>query len=130
MAFLFTGILSLAACLVTVALVREDFRPPTRAELPARPGLLRGMVAMARSRDLVVMFVILALNRLSIGGIGPITSLYVGELAVRAAMVPTVAGLALSVAGVGSAMTAPLLGRLADRVDYKPVLLPAWRGRP
>ena len=127
-AFLFTGVLSLAACLVAATLVREDFKPLTREEISARPGLLRGLAAMARSRDLVVMFVVLALNRLTIGGIGPITSLYVGELAVRADLVPTVAGLALSVAGVGSAITSPLLGRLADRVGYKPVLLTCLAG--
>jgi DHA1 family multidrug resistance protein-like MFS transporter len=127
-AFLFTGVLSLAACLLTAFAVREDFVAPTKEELAAKPSLLRGMASIARSRDLVAMFVVLALNRLTIGGVGPITSLYVGELNVPENLVPTVAGLAFSVAGVGAAITAPLLGRLADRIGYKPVLLVALAG--
>lgn len=124
-AFLSTGITSLVACTLTATMVHENFRPPTREQLAARPSLVRGMAAMARSRDLSVMFVVFALSRMTIGGLGPMSSLYVGELGVVAALVPTVAGMAVSVTGFGSALTAPVLGRMADRVGYKPVLLGA-----
>lgn len=127
-AFLSTGVISLSACLLTATMVHENFKPPTREELAARPSLIRGMAVMARSRDLSAMFVVLALSRLTIGGLGPVTSLYVGELGVAAALVPTIAGLAVSVVGFGSAMTAPVLGRLADRVGYKPVLFATMAG--
>ncbi len=127
-AFLSTGLVSLAACLLTATMVREDFTPPTRKELAARPSLLRGMAAMVRSPGLPAMFMVLALSRLTIGGLGPVTSLYVGELGVAAALVPTVAGLAFSVAGVGQAITAPFLGRLGDRLGYKPILLATLTG--
>ncbi len=126
--FLSTGVVSLAACVLTVSMVHENFKAPTREELAARPTLLRGMAVMARSRDLSAMFLVLALSRLTIGGLGPIAPLYVGELGVAAALVPTIAGLAVSVVGFGSAMTAPMLGRLADRVGYKKVLLGTMAG--
>jgi len=127
-AFLSTGLVSLAACLVTATMVREDFAPPTRAARAARSRLLRGLVAMARSPGLPAMFVVLALSRLTIGGLGPVTSLYVGQFGLAAALVPTVAGLAFSVVGVGQGITAPWLGRLGDRRGYKPVLLATLAG--
>jgi MFS family permease len=74
------------------------------------------------------MFVVLALSRLTIGGLGPVTSLYVGQFGLAAALVPTVAGLAFSVVGVGQGITAPWLGRLGDRRGYKPVLLATLAG--
>lgn len=127
-AFLSTGLLALGAFVLTLVTVREGFVRPTRSELAARPSLGRGIISMLRSAELMPMFVVLMLTRLTIGGIGPITSLYVGELDVPGHLVPTVAGLSFSVAGVGAAITSPLLGRLGDRVGYRPILLAALAG--
>lgn len=126
--FLTTGVLSLAACLLAAALVREKFAPPAPGEVKARRGIFREIASVASSRDLVPMFVCLALTQVAVNGIGPVTTLFVGELDVAEKLVPTVAGLAYSVAGVGAAVTAPLLGRLADRSGYRTVLLSCLAG--
>lgn len=127
MAFASTGILALAG-FGLAATVHEDFTKPTAEELAARPGLLEGLGAMIRSRDLLTMFVVLMLARLTIGGMAPVTALLVSELDVSARMVPTVAGLSFSAAGVGAAITAPVLGRLSDRVGHRNVLFVALMG--
>lgn len=127
-AFLCTGVLSLLAGLVTVCLVPEDSGAQRGGEAAERPGLLRGIGLVARSRDLVVMFTVLALNRLAIGGVGPVTTLFVGDLRVREDLVPTVAGMVLSAAGLGQILTAPYLGRLSDKRGCRPVLIGCLAG--
>jgi len=127
-AFLFTGLVTLIAFALTALFVREGFVRPCPDELRARPGLLAGIAAMARSRELMPMLVVLMLSRAAVAGIAPVTSLFIGELDVRGYLVPTMAGLAFSMSGVGAAGSAPILGRLSDRVGSRKVLIAALAG--
>lgn len=134
--FASTALLCLAAFLLTAVLVKESFeRPATPGEAgsgsgPAKPApsLVAGIVALARSPDLAPMFVVLLLTTLAIGGIGPILAIFVGELKVPEAAIPTVAGLAFSMAGLGEGLVAPVMGRSADRLGYRRVLITCLAG--
>lgn len=150
-AFTFTGLASLVAFVLAAALVKENFaRPAARgAEAGARepvargaevavapgtapagapgprraPNLIDGIISLVRSPDLAPMFVVLLLTTLAIGGIAPVLAIYVGQLHVAEAAVPTMAGLVFSVAGLGEGIAAPVMGRSADRVGYRRILL-------
>lgn len=128
MAFLSTGVLALIGFVLALTLLRENFVPPSRDELATRPGLLAAVVGMARSRDLMPVLVVLFLTRVTGSGVSPMTSLFVRDLNVPEKLVPTIAGLAFSVSGLGSAISAPILGRLSDRIGSKRVLVLALLG--
>jgi DHA1 family multidrug resistance protein-like MFS transporter len=68
---------------------------------------------------IAVMFVL----RIASSAIQPIMPLYVQHLAGTGASVATLSGLTLGIAGLTSAVASVTLGRLADRIGQRPVLL-------
>jgi len=104
--------------------VRKQFTRTARGggvdEQPAvrlRTLLLGGsMLAM-----IGVMFTL----RVASGAIQPVMPLYVKELAGSASGLATLSGLTLGVAGLTSALASVSLGRLADRIGQRPVLIVA-----
>ncbi len=128
-AFGSTSVLCFMAFLLAATMVKEaPARPEARQPRQAEPSLFGGILVLARSPDLAPMFVVLLVTTLAIGSITPVLAIFVGELNVPASAVPTVAGLAFSVAGIGGAITAPVAGRLADRIGYRPVLVACMAG--
>lgn len=125
-AFVSTGILALLGCLVAWVGVRENF---DRSALShggngrSRLGFWQSLRIVTQTKELLPMFAVLILTSLAIGGVLPILSLFVGELAVPANLVPIIAGLVFSVTGIGSGLAAPFLGRAADRWGYRRILL-------
>lgn len=141
--FGFTAVLSAAAFVLTLVAARETFVRPPLGGRGAAPGtapgaapkaarrpvnLLSGLMSLARAPDLAPMFVVLLLTTLAISGIGPVLAIFVGDLKVSEAMIPTVAGLAFSAAGLGEAIAAPFMGRAADRVGYRRILVTCLAG--
>jgi MFS family permease len=61
----------------------------------------------------------------AIMSIEPIIAFYVAEIDPDPLRVPVVAGLAMSAAALGSVLSAPPLGRLADRIGHRRVLVGA-----
>ncbi len=130
--FAFTAAFSLAAFLLTLALAREVFVRPAASGEPSEaggtgsagksPNLIGGILSMARSPSLAPMFLVVLLTTLALGGVAPTLALFVGELKVPEAAIPTVAGLAFSIAGLGEVLAAPFLGRSADRTGHRRVL--------
>lgn len=115
--------LGLAAILV-LTLTREVFTPPARtprtrprsAEL-RRLGAIVGVGAIPAA--LGIMFAL----RATTGATQPILPLFVEELARPGAKVAFLAGLTFGASGVGSAVAALTLGRAADRLGHRPVLV-------
>jgi MFS transporter, DHA1 family, multidrug resistance protein len=110
--------------IIVLVLVREQFTRTARGgtidEQPASQlrTLLLGSSMLAM---ITVMFTL----RVASGAIQPIMPLYVKELANATARLATLSGLTLGVAGLTSALSSVSLGRLADRIGQRPVLIVA-----
>jgi MFS transporter, DHA1 family, multidrug resistance protein len=123
-AFLVAGSMLLVGGIIVLLLVHEDFTPPKRgrdAKATSGPGLATLMLGGAMLGMIVVMFAL----RLSTSAIQPIMPLYVQQLTDATGSVATLSGLTLGVAGLTSAVSAVVLGRLADRIGHKVILISA-----
>ena len=120
--FLVAGLLILASAVIVVTQVQENFERPAPAQAGADRGpstrtLLFGAAMLAM---VGVMFALRTGN----SAIQPIMPLYVEELAGSSA-IATLAGVTLGIAGLTSALSAITLGRMADRIGHRRILLPA-----
>jgi MFS family permease len=105
--------------LATLLLIREDLRP--RA---ARSKGDRGSWALiADRRPVVAMLIIGMLLMFANMSIEPIITIYVAQLVDHASEVTLVSGLVMSAAALGSILSAPRLGRLADRVGHWNIII-------
>ncbi|HHY95164.1 MAG TPA: multidrug efflux MFS transporter, partial [Firmicutes bacterium] len=117
--FLLTGFLSLFSCLLVVFFVHENFIPVTEGERRPLPHQLRQAAAVP---GLLAMLAVLLMAQVANASIGPQLSLFVLELTGDPERAAALAGLVFAAAGAGSMLAAPLLGRRADRLGYKPTL--------
>ena len=123
-AFVVAGSMLLVGGIIVLLLVHEDFTPPKRgreADKTGGPGVLTIMLGGAMLGMVAVMFAL----RLSTSAIQPIMPLYVQQLTDSTGSIATISGLTLGVAGISSAVAAVLLGRLADRIGHKVILITA-----
>lgn len=104
-----------AAALLTILLVREDFdpatdgrRPATAAAAPAPHRTDRAIVA-----TLIVTAMMVLLANMSIE---PIITVYIAHIGVHGDHLTRVAGFVMACSALGSMLTAPRLGALADRI--------------
>lgn len=123
--FLITGLLSLGACLLVAIVVRENFVPVPRAQAEPLRAQLRGVAAVP---GLLSVFGVLLMAQVANSSAGPQLSLFVLELTGDPDHAASLAGVAFAAAGLGSALTAPLLGRRADSLGCKPTLTLALAG--
>ncbi len=120
--FVVAGLLIFASAFIVLTQVQEHFVPPQPAAEgkdtgPSTRFLLFGAAMMAM---IGVMFALRAGN----SAIQPIMPLYVEDLAASSS-IATLAGLTLGIAGLTSALSAITLGRLADRIGHRRILIPA-----
>jgi MFS family permease len=111
--FFAAGAVIFAAFLCTLFLICEDKRPPASK---AATGPDAGWSAIGDRRPVVVMFITGMLLMLANMSIEPIITLYVAQFLDSPGRVTMVAGLVMSAAALGSILSAPRLGRLADRI--------------
>ena len=120
--FIVAGMLIFASALIVLTQVGEHFERPKPSEAgeasgPSTRTLLFGAAMLAM---IGVMFALRAGN----SAIQPIMPLFVEDLA-GTSSIATLAGLTLGVAGLTSALSAVVFGRLADRVGHRKILIPA-----
>lgn len=123
-AFIVAGAMLFAGALIVLLLVHEDFTPPVKdksADTVSGPRLTTLLFGGAMLGMVAVMFAL----RTSTSAIQPIMPLYVQQLTTASGSVATVSGLTLGVAGVSSAIAAIFLGRLADKIGHKVILISA-----
>jgi MFS transporter, DHA1 family, multidrug resistance protein len=123
-AFIVAGSMLFIGALIVLLLVREDFVPPSRdksAQTISGPKLTTLVFGGAMLGMVAVMFAL----RTSTSAIQPIMPLYVQQLTTATGSVATISGLTLGVAGVTSAIAAVFLGRLADKIGHKIILISA-----
>ncbi|MEZ4521993.1 MAG: MFS transporter [Thermomicrobiales bacterium] len=120
--FVIAGMLIFASAIVVVTQVQEHFvRPDPDAEGDATGPSTRMLLFGAAMLAMIgVMFALRAGN----SAIQPIMPLYVKDLA-SSGSVATLAGLTLGIAGLTSALSAITLGRMADKIGHRRILVPA-----
>ena len=123
--FYVAGVISLLAFVVCWALVPERFTP---AAAKSRPSFFTSLRSLAGVPGMTALIVVLLLSQFGLQAIFPIISLFVIDLVGNRADIATLSGLAFSAAGFAGVIAVPLLGRSADRIGERRVLLIALAG--
>lgn len=120
--FVVAGLLILASAIIVVTQVQERFERPAPAAdgEPTGPSTRTLLFGAAMLAMIGVMFALRTGN----SAIQPIMPLYVDDLT-ESGSVATLAGLTLGIAGLTSALSAITLGRMADRIGHRRILIPA-----
>ncbi|MDW8060725.1 MAG: MFS transporter [Thermomicrobium sp.] len=119
--FAFAGSLLFLSALLVFFLVEEHFEPPATpaSRRDATGDAWRSLLAPALLGIVVSLFALRAASM----ALQPIVPLLVEQLARDARAVNSLAGLAMGVSGITSAVASVVLGRLSDRVGQRPLLL-------
>jgi MFS transporter, DHA1 family, multidrug resistance protein len=118
--FFATSLIALAAALVTVAFVRERFKPEKSAP---RSSFFTNLREVATHPRLAPMFVVVLLAQVVAFGVQPVVPLFVRELVGNPAWLATAVGLSFAVTGLADLIASPFLGKRSDRIGYRRVLL-------
>ncbi|HYZ24313.1 MAG TPA: MFS transporter [Rhodopila sp.] len=117
--FLATGAVIFLAFLATTFLIKED----TQATRKARRASKAGWSAIPDKRPVIAMLITGCLLMLANMSIEPIITVYVQQIVTDPAHVTLVAGFVMSAAALGAILSAPALGRLADRIGHWGVII-------
>lgn len=120
--FLIAGAVIFLAFLATTFLIKEDRRPAVASAKKQSNG---GWSQIPDKRPVVAMLATGMLLMFATMSIEPIITVYVAELVVDPAKVTLIAGVVMSAAALGSILSAPRLGKLADRVGHWTVIVGA-----
>ena len=123
--FFVAGSMLMAACLLVVFFVRENFTPAPRKERP------RGLRALGAANSWMFagvmgsMILILFAARFASSAVQPIVPIFIGELHgdLFGLSASATSGIALGMLGLTSAISSIYFGRLGDRKGHQPILL-------
>jgi MFS family permease len=116
--FLLAGGVIFIAFLATTFLIKEEAHAAY-----ARRKQSGGWAAVPDTKPVIAMFVAGLLLMLANMSIEPIITVYVAELVHDASRVTMVSGIVMSVAALGSIVSASRLGKLADRIGHWNVIV-------
>lgn len=122
--FVVAGSMLFIGGLIVLTQVHEQFTRAARGGTIDEEPALR-LRALLLSSSMLAMTGVMFTLRTASGAIQPIMPLYVEQLAGSASGLATLSGLTLGVAGLTSALASVTLGRLADRIGQRPVLIVA-----
>ncbi len=120
-AFAVSGLLSAGGAAVVLLMVRDRFRRPVRAA--HSNGVVEGARLVAHSLPVLGAILVMASANLADSLARVMLPLFVDFLRREPAGVNAATGLALAGAATAGAVSALLMGRLADRVGYQRILL-------
>ncbi len=116
--FLLAGGLIFLAFLATILCIRETTRPAAGAA--TRQGAWRQVPDRPQVAMLLAGGALLTLATMSIE---PIVTVYVAQLVHRPARVTEMSGLVMAATALGSVLAAPPVGRIADRIGHRRVVI-------
>jgi MFS family permease len=128
--FFLSGAVIFVAFLATTFLIKENRQPVTAEEKAAKDapkgGALKGgWSQIPDKRPVVAMLVTGMLLMFANMSIEPIITVYVAQLIEDQSRVTLVSGIVMSAAALGAILSAPRLGKLADRVGHWNVIVGA-----
>jgi DHA1 family multidrug resistance protein-like MFS transporter len=100
--------------------VREGFVRPRGGR---RRSGLRGMAMLIGAAGVLPLFFVLFMAQFGTRAVQPLVTVFVQELVGQRPDLATLGGIAFSVTGLAGMVAVPLLGRHADRIGYRRVLL-------
>ena len=118
--FVVAGSMLFIGGIIVLTQVQETFTRPARGTIDEQPVSMRTMLL---GGAMLAMITVMFTLRIASSAIQPIMPLYVERLAGSTSSIATLAGLTLGVAGLTSAVASVTLGRLADRIGQRPVLV-------
>jgi len=119
--FFIIGALLLIVFITTVLFVKESFSHQVEKVLSVRE-----IWSIIPDKELtIIMFVTSFVLTLALYSIEPIVTIYVAQLASNTSHVALLAGMVFSVTGLASAIAAPRLGGISDRIGPQKVMLVA-----
>ncbi|NPD66157.1 MFS transporter [Lichenicola cladoniae] len=116
--FFLAGGLIFIAFLATALMVRETHRP-----VRTMAGTQGAWSLIENQRSVLVMLLTGALVTLATMSIEPIVTIYVAQLMPSGAAVTMMSGAIMSAGALGSVVAAPRMGRLADRIGQRKVVV-------
>jgi DHA1 family multidrug resistance protein-like MFS transporter len=135
--FFVSASLKLISLITIITMVHERARRAAPAARPAPAtgervrGLERlksGALATIANRTTMVLVITLAANSFALAVLSPVLSLYIQSLVGDVPNLATIAGSVMSVAAVTSSVSALVLGRMADRIGQRKVLIACVAG--
>ena len=118
--FFITGSGLLIVLIITIIFIKEDFKPRKKEEMESSREFFSGLTHKKLIIGLFITTMIIQVVNLSIN---PIVSLYVKELMNNKGKIALMAGIVSAAPGIATAITAPLFGRLGDRVGSEKLLI-------
>ncbi|CAI3290240.1 multidrug efflux MFS transporter [Enterococcus cecorum] len=118
--FLITGTVLLITLILTVTMVKEDFKPVHKQEMLSLKELL---AKMHNVQLLFGLFVTSLIIQVGITSISPILTLFIRQLNGNQGNVLFVSGLIVSISGVSAMISSPALGKLGDKIGNHKILL-------
>ncbi|MCL2492585.1 MAG: multidrug efflux MFS transporter [Clostridiales bacterium] len=118
--FIVTGSLLFVAFLVTLFMVKENFKPPERKEVQSAKEVFRKLKNPQLIFSLFAATLILQMTNMSVN---PILSLYVREVVGNSNNIQILAGIVAAAPGAVSIFAAPRFGDLGDRIGQHKVLI-------
>lgn len=117
--FFLTGGFEMIAGFLVIFLVKEKFQPdPQVTTMSTRDFFQR----MAKTNLVLPLFVVTLIIQMGYLSIEPIITIYVHVLDPTTTHLATLAGAAFAAIGFGNILSAPRLGRLADRIGSRKIL--------
>ena len=120
--FFLSGATIFCAFLATTFLIKEHRpvrAPAAEKEQPKRRSAWAGVTHPWRLASLLTTAMLLMFATMSVE---PIITVYVTQLAPGATAVATIAGVVMAAGALGTIVSAPRLGKLADRIGHPPVI--------
>jgi MFS transporter, DHA1 family, multidrug resistance protein len=123
-AFVVGGAMLFIGGVIVLTQVREQFTRPARGGgVEEQERAETKLSTLLLGSSMLAMIAVMLVLRIASSSIQPIMPLYVERLAHSASPVATLSGLTLGVAGLTSAIAAVTLGRLADRIGQRQILI-------
>lgn len=119
--FYCTSAITFAAVFLVWYGVREHFNRPDGAS--RRRSGLRGVAMMIGAAGVLPLFFVLLMAQFSTRAVQPVVTLYVQQIVGQRPDLATLGGIAFSVTGLAGMVAVPFLGRHADQIGYRRVLL-------
>jgi MFS transporter, DHA1 family, multidrug resistance protein len=119
--FYCTSAITFAAVFLVWYGVREHFNRPDGGSR-RRLGL-RGVAMMIGAAGVLPLFFVLLMAQFSTRAVQPVVTLYVQQIVGQRPDLATLGGIAFSVTGLAGMVAVPFLGRHADEIGYRRVLL-------
>jgi DHA1 family multidrug resistance protein-like MFS transporter len=119
--FYCTSAITFAAVFLVWYGVREHFNRPDGTS--RRRSGLRGVAMMIGAAGVLPLFFVLLMAQFSTRAVQPVVTLYVQQIVGQRPDLATLGGIAFSVTGLAGMVAVPFLGRHADEIGYRRVLL-------